>query len=245
MSKDKTGDGDHKQKRQSSDPFDLGGILGSIQQGLEEAGIGVDLSGDCTTWSWPKNSKRVKVVCVTPGLKDSVDEMGKSPRDQVVMVRVDTETSEALDAWVQTGAVKSRSEAAALFIREGLRCAPTNWTGSRAPSTTSRRRASAFVSRPATCSAKRRTPRQERANRPATERPVISAPRRRPATPNCASRFAATTLWRWSRRCARSCASPAPGTETSPASPIRPWAHGDARHVLEVAEEWVGAVEAS
>jgi Arc/MetJ-type ribon-helix-helix transcriptional regulator len=37
------------------------------------------------------------------------------------MVRVDSETNDALDSWVQTGAVKSRSEAAALFIREGLR----------------------------------------------------------------------------------------------------------------------------
>ena len=119
MSKDKTGNGERKQE--PSDAFDLGGILGSIQAGLEEAGIDVDLGGNCTTWSWPKKSKRVKVVCVTPGLKDSVDEMGKSPRDQVVMVRVDSETSAALDAWVETGAVKSRSEAAALFIREGLR----------------------------------------------------------------------------------------------------------------------------
>ena len=120
MSGDKTENG-KKKKRAADDPFDLGSILGSIQEGLEEAGIGVDLSGDCATWSWPKKSKRVKVVCVTPGLKDSVDEMGKSPRDQVVMVRVDADTSAALDSWVQTGAVKSRSEAAALFIREGLR----------------------------------------------------------------------------------------------------------------------------
>ncbi len=119
MSEDKAGNG--KKKRTADDSFDLGSILGSIQEGLEEAGIGVDLSGDCATWSWPKKSKRVKVVCVTPGLKDSVDEMGKSPRDQVVMVRVDADTSAALDSWVQTGAVKSRSEAAALFIREGLR----------------------------------------------------------------------------------------------------------------------------
>jgi len=119
VSDDKTGNGDQKKSRE--DPFDLSGILGSIQKELEQAGIEVDLGGGCATWSWPKESKRVKVVCVTPGLKDSVDEMGKSPRDQVVMVRVDTETSEALDAWVQTGAVKSRSEAAALFIREGLR----------------------------------------------------------------------------------------------------------------------------
>ena len=120
MSDNKTGNG-KKKKGASDDPFDLGSILGSIQDGLEQAGIGVDLGGDCATWSWPKNSKRVKVVCVTPGLKESVDEMGKSPRDQVVMVRVDADTSGALDSWVQTGAVKSRSEAAALFIREGLR----------------------------------------------------------------------------------------------------------------------------
>jgi len=33
-------------KSAGDDPFDLSGILGSIQHGLEEAGIGVDLSGD-------------------------------------------------------------------------------------------------------------------------------------------------------------------------------------------------------
>ena len=65
---------------------------------------------------WP----RVKVVCVSPDLKESVEEMGRKQRDNVVMVRVDGETLESLDAWVATGAVKSRSEAAALFIREGL-----------------------------------------------------------------------------------------------------------------------------
>ncbi len=37
------------------------------------------------------------------------------------MVRVDAVTLADLDAWVETGAVKSRSEAAALFIREGLK----------------------------------------------------------------------------------------------------------------------------
>ena len=37
------------------------------------------------------------------------------------MVRVDQETTTKLDTWVETGAVKSRSEAAALFIREGLK----------------------------------------------------------------------------------------------------------------------------
>ena len=46
--------------------------------------------------------------------------MGESPRDHTVMVRVDEKTSKQLDSWVEIGAVKSRSEAAALFIREGL-----------------------------------------------------------------------------------------------------------------------------
>ena len=63
----------------------------------------------------------IKVVCVSPDLKASAEEMKGKQRDQVVMVRVDEETRDKLDDWVQTGAVKSRSEAAALFIREGLK----------------------------------------------------------------------------------------------------------------------------
>ena len=49
-----------------------------------------------------------------------VEQMGNAARDQVLMVRVDKGTIEAVDAWVETGAVRSRSEAAALFLREGL-----------------------------------------------------------------------------------------------------------------------------
>lgn len=62
-----------------------------------------------------------KVVCVASDLEDSLREMGEGTRDQVVMVRIDDETTENLDDWVETGAVKSRSEGAALFIREGLK----------------------------------------------------------------------------------------------------------------------------
>ena len=111
-----------RDKKEQSDKtgFDFGGILGMVEDELEKVGIDVDLGSDVSVRSWPKGDSRFKVVCVTPGLKDSVEEMSKTARDQVVMVRVDSETSEALDAWVQTGAVKSRSEAAALFIREGL-----------------------------------------------------------------------------------------------------------------------------
>ena len=55
------------------------------------------------------------------GLRESLDDLGNKPRGRVVMVRVDDGTSDKLDSWVATGAVKTRSEAAALFIREGLR----------------------------------------------------------------------------------------------------------------------------
>ena len=80
---------------------------------------GVDIDELCDISG--KDRTRVKVVCVTPDLAESVEEMGRSNRDQVIMVRVDEETSHDLDAWVESGAVKSRSEAAALFIREGLK----------------------------------------------------------------------------------------------------------------------------
>lgn len=111
---------DDETRERRRGPFDFSGILKAVREELEGAGIEVDL-GTESACCWPKGGGRVKVVCVAPGLKDSVEEMGKTPRDQVVMVRVDAETSAALDAWVETGAVKSRSEAAALFIREGLK----------------------------------------------------------------------------------------------------------------------------
>lgn len=94
-----------------------GGAWEAIREQLREHGIDLDALGCGGEGQTP----RMKVVCVAPDLKESVAEMGQATRDQVVMVRVDAETSRTLDAWVETGAVKSRSEAAALFIREGLR----------------------------------------------------------------------------------------------------------------------------
>jgi hypothetical protein len=67
----------------------------------------------------------IKVVCVPSSLEEGLNALGETPRDQVVMVRVDSDTIERLDAWVDTGALKSRSHAAALFIREGLRVRDT------------------------------------------------------------------------------------------------------------------------
>ncbi len=102
-------------------------ILSQVQEKLRNAGIdldclcdgegGIDLSAlsCCDEESGP-----LRVVCVNANVGDVLDEMGQSKRDQVLMVRVDEKTAEQLDDWVETGAVKSRSEAAALFIREGL-----------------------------------------------------------------------------------------------------------------------------
>lgn len=102
--------------------LDLGGIWEKVQAALSERGIELDCcDGEVRFAAGAEDSPKVRVVCVSPGVKDSVEEMARSPRDQVLMVRVDEATSRDLDAWVATGAVKSRSEAAALFIREGLK----------------------------------------------------------------------------------------------------------------------------
>jgi len=74
--------------------------------------IGTDGAGDLAECT---------VMCLAGDMKTTVAEMGRTPRDQVVMVRIDEKTKQALDDWVETGAVKSRSEAAALFMREGIK----------------------------------------------------------------------------------------------------------------------------
>ena len=91
-------------------------ILSMIDEQLKKNGIDLKtISDDCLS------GIPFKVVCVASDLEDSLREMGEGTRDQVVMVRIDDETTENLDDWVETGAVKSRSEGAALFIREGLK----------------------------------------------------------------------------------------------------------------------------
>lgn len=61
-----------------------------------------------------------RVVVVKASLDDAREALKDAQRDQVVMTRVDAATAAALDDWVKVGAAKSRSEAAALFLREGL-----------------------------------------------------------------------------------------------------------------------------
>ncbi len=64
----------------------------------------------------------IKVICAAEGdLGASIEELTGMNRSEVVMVRVDEETDRKLSMWVETDAVKSKSEAAALFIKEGLK----------------------------------------------------------------------------------------------------------------------------
>ena len=95
---------------------DMSDILTQVSTALEKYGIefriGTGGEGDLTDCT---------VMCLTGDMKSTVAEMGRTPRDQVVMVRIDEDTKQALDDWVETGAVKSRSEAAALFMREGIK----------------------------------------------------------------------------------------------------------------------------
>ena len=92
-------------------------FIDSILETIENLGVEI---GDEIEESLHDMEGNWKVVGVWPKLGESVREMGESPRDHTVMVRVDEGTSKRLDSWVEIGAVKSRSEAAALFIREGL-----------------------------------------------------------------------------------------------------------------------------
>jgi len=86
------------------------------------SGCGIDLEMKCGSHAEPS---QVRMVCLSRDLGDSIREMERGKRSEVVMVRVDGQTSQDLDDWVDTDVVSSRSEAAALFMREGLKV----WSG--------------------------------------------------------------------------------------------------------------------
>jgi Arc/MetJ-type ribon-helix-helix transcriptional regulator len=95
---------------------DVSEVLDTVTEKLRQHGIVLEnLCCDNATGS------RAKVVCIEPHLGNSVKEMGKYPRGETLMVRINEETRNILDAWVETGYFKSRSEAAALFMNEGLK----------------------------------------------------------------------------------------------------------------------------
>lgn len=93
----------------------IGDILDRVRTELKD--LGIDLEAGCCD---DEREGPVRVFCMSGGLADSLKEMERTTRDQVVMVRIDDETNKKLRHWVETGAFKSRSEAAALFIRQGL-----------------------------------------------------------------------------------------------------------------------------
>ncbi len=99
--------------------INLSEIWTRIKEELETCGIDLEACG--IDMEAGESGSPVKVFCMAGGLSDSLKEMGKTARDQVLMVRTDEETTKKLDAWLETDAFKSRSEAAALFIREGLK----------------------------------------------------------------------------------------------------------------------------
>lgn len=101
--------------------IDLSSVWEIIRTKLREKGIDADVASFANVCRGHGKESKIKVVCMSPDLQESVEEMGEARRSQVIMVRVDEGTMKDLDAWVATGAVKSRSEAAALFIREGLK----------------------------------------------------------------------------------------------------------------------------
>ncbi len=94
---------------------DVSELWEKVQKELSQCGV--DLSNICADAA---DASKIRVVCIAPDLTKSVEALGRTSRDQVVMVRLDQDMTKKLDAWVETAAVRSRSEAAALFIREGL-----------------------------------------------------------------------------------------------------------------------------
>lgn len=102
--------------------FNFGQIWDRVREELGRKGIDLDLDSlDIDLNCCEPDGGPFKVFCMTGGLANSIKEMNRTTRDQVLMVRIDGETVDKLDAWLETGAFKSRSEAAALFIREGLK----------------------------------------------------------------------------------------------------------------------------
>ena len=94
----------------------LHNLLGSVQSLLDEHGISANVRiPDLVDGDIPGS-----MICITGDLSTSRTEMKRQSRDNVVMVRVDDASLDGLDSWIKSGVVSSRSEAAALFIKEGL-----------------------------------------------------------------------------------------------------------------------------
>ncbi len=89
----------------------------------ELARVQAQLEGGAPQISFKLSDLSEKVTKVVAGVGSTLDEAFSSlkERTNVVMVRVDEETSKALDALVDAGVAKSRSQGAAFLLREGIK----------------------------------------------------------------------------------------------------------------------------
>ena len=91
-------------------------ILKSVQGLLDEHGVTASVQMPDLL----DRGSSCRMICITGDLGTRRTQMKQQSRDNVMMVRVDDESIEALDSWIGAGVAASRSEAAALFIKEGL-----------------------------------------------------------------------------------------------------------------------------
>ena len=71
--------------------------VNDVTQALEKAGVDFRIVP-----GWDDELESCTVMCVAGDIAGTVAEMNKSPRDQVVMVRLDADTKADLEAWVET-----------------------------------------------------------------------------------------------------------------------------------------------
>ena len=89
----------------------------------ELARVQAQLEGGSTGYSFKFSDLGEKVTKIVTGVGDTLEEAFSNlkARTNVVMVRVDEETAKALDALVEAGVAKSRSQSAAFLLREGIK----------------------------------------------------------------------------------------------------------------------------
>lgn len=91
-----------------------------MQDGVELVELLGRLGVDAEALAECAGSEGARIVVVQASLEDARKSLSDAARDHVIMARVNSETAQALDRWVDVGLAKSRSEAAALFMQEGL-----------------------------------------------------------------------------------------------------------------------------
>ena len=85
--------------------------------------VQAQLEGGAPAYAFKFSDLGGKVTKIVTGVGDTLEEAFSTlkARTNVVMVRVDEETAKALDALVDAGVAKSRSQSAAFLLREGIK----------------------------------------------------------------------------------------------------------------------------